>query len=56
MRNANVFYSVMYADSKVLKEHQRDKLFKDINSSEEFIGWKVEVLSPNCISNSMLQR
>ncbi|XP_064406843.1 ribonuclease H2 subunit A-like isoform X2 [Halichondria panicea] len=44
------------ADSKVLKEHQRDKLFKDINSSGEYIGWKVEVLSPNHISNSMLQR
>lgn len=43
------------ADSKVLNEEQREKLFELINTAE-YLGWKVEILSPNHISNSMLQR
>lgn len=44
------------ADSKVLNEEQREKLFAAINSAEELVGWKVEILSPNRISTAMLQR
>ena len=45
-------------DSKVLSEEKRDGIFKSISSSEgsEWLGWKVEVLSPSAISNGMLQR
>ena len=43
------------ADSKTLNEEQREKLFEMINTAE-YLGWKVEILSPTHISNSMLQR
>lgn len=43
-------------DSKVLTEERRDELFKALSCMEETLGWKVEVLSPNAISNAMLQR
>ena len=43
------------ADSKTLNEEQREKLFEMINTAE-YLGWKVEILSPSHISNAMLQR
>lgn len=45
-----------FADSKQLTEKQRDVLFDCICSSSELLGWKAEILSPNDISNGMLQR
>ncbi|XP_013415716.1 ribonuclease H2 subunit A isoform X1 [Lingula anatina] len=45
-----------FADSKVLNEEQREKLFEKIKNSTEVLGWMIEVLSPNFISNSMLRR
>jgi ribonuclease H2 subunit A len=44
------------ADSKQLTEEQRNKLFADMNSASDSMGWNVEIISPSFISNSMLAR
>lgn len=47
------------ADSKQLTEEKREVIFDDINRKEyatTAIGWAVEVISPNEISQSMLRR
>lgn len=44
------------ADSKTLTEEQREDLFKIIDENKEFIGWAIDILSPNYLSNSMLRR
>lgn len=44
------------ADSKTLSEDQREKLFEKLDSMGEFVGWAVEVISPNTICNSMFRR
>lgn len=51
-----LFRSHCYVDSKQLSEKQRDALFGCICSSSDLLGWKAEILSPNDISNGMLQR
>ena len=43
-------------DSKTLTEESREALFETINGHPDLFGWKAEILSPNDISNSMLQR
>ncbi|KAF9557028.1 DNA replication licensing factor mcm8 [Mortierella alpina] len=45
-----------FADSKTLKEDERDNLLEVIMSRPDLIGWSVRVLSPMDISNSMLRR
>ncbi|XJO71735.1 hypothetical protein BDV3_001199 [Batrachochytrium dendrobatidis] len=45
-----------FADSKVLNETQRDKLFATIEKQSEWIGWAATVCSPQDISESMLRR
>ncbi|XP_033632760.1 ribonuclease H2 subunit A-like isoform X1 [Asterias rubens] len=45
-----------FADSKTLTEEQRDNLFSKIKQADDFIGFEVEVLSPNFISTAMLRR
>lgn len=45
-----------FADSKTLSEDQREELFKKIADASDRIGWIVDILSPNFISNSMLRR
>lgn len=45
-----------FADSKTLTEEQREDLFKKIADASDRIGWIVDVLSPNFISNAMLRR
>lgn len=45
-----------FADSKQLSEDKRDKLFEKMNTIGEKLGWAVNILSPNLISNSMLKR
>ena len=46
-----------FADSKDLKEEQRDHLFSTINQvSGKYLGYEVRVLDPEYISNRMLQR
>jgi len=44
-----------YLDSKTLSEASREKYFEAINGSS-YLGWIVEILSPNYISNLMLRR
>ncbi|XP_065899965.1 ribonuclease H2 subunit A-like isoform X2 [Dysidea avara] len=44
-----------FADSKTLSEASREKYFEKINCSSH-LGWIVEILSPNYISNLMLRR
>ncbi|KAF9351711.1 Ribonuclease H2 subunit A [Mortierella sp. NVP85] len=45
-----------FADSKTLKEDERDSLLDVIISRPDLIGWSVRVLSPMDISNSMLRK
>lgn len=45
-----------FADSKTLKEDERDNLLDVIMSRPDIIGWSVRVLSPMDISNSMLRK
>jgi len=48
--------SIGCADSKTLTEEQRENLFKKLDSLNDFVGWAVEVISPNSICNSMFKR
>lgn len=48
--------SIGCADSKTLTEDQREKLFEKLDSLKDFVGWAVEVISPNYICNSMYRR
>lgn len=48
--------SVGVADSKMLKEQDRERIFDIIQSKNDFIGWSLEVISPVCISTSMYKR
>ncbi|KAJ7371083.1 Ribonuclease H2 subunit A [Desmophyllum pertusum] len=43
-------------DSKTLTEEQREKLFQIIDENKDFIGWAIDILSPNYLSKSMLRR
>ncbi|XP_023216522.1 ribonuclease H2 subunit A-like isoform X1 [Centruroides sculpturatus] len=45
-----------FADSKTLTEENRERLFRIIDENNDFIGWMLEIISPNTISNSMLKR
>lgn len=44
------------ADSKTLKEADREKIFKIIDEQNDFVGWALEVISPVTISTSMNKR
>ncbi|XP_071769747.1 ribonuclease H2 subunit A [Centroberyx gerrardi] len=44
------------ADSKTLTEPQREDLFHKLDEAKGFVGWALQILSPNTISTSMLQR
>ncbi|XP_038627185.1 ribonuclease H2 subunit A [Tachyglossus aculeatus] len=44
------------ADSKTLTESERERLFGKLDAAREFVGWALEVLSPNLISTSMQRR
>ncbi|XP_046899548.1 ribonuclease H2 subunit A isoform X2 [Hypomesus transpacificus] len=44
------------ADSKTLTEAEREHLFSKVDESKSFVGWALQILSANTISNSMLQR
>lgn len=43
-------------DSKTLTEAEREALFEKLDAAKSYVGWALQVLSPNTISNSMLQR
>ncbi|KAM3926070.1 ribonuclease H2 subunit A [Leptodactylus fuscus] len=44
------------ADSKTLSESERERLFEKLDGASDFIGWTLNILSPNVISTSMQQR
>lgn len=44
------------ADSKTLTEEQRDEIFDKICDKSEELGWIVEAISPNIITNCMYRR
>lgn len=48
--------SLKVADSKTLSENEREKLFAKMEEDGAFLGWALDVLSPNLISTSMLGR
>ena len=55
----NFFMSIscfVLSDSKTLTEEQREDLFQIIDENKEFIGWAINILSPNYLSKSMLRR
>lgn len=43
-------------DSKALTEKKRENIFELINSHNDKVGWIVDAISPNLISNRMLKR
>eukprot|EP00794_Sanderia_malayensis_P005327 gene5327-5996_t len=45
-----------FADSKTLNEEARERLFSTIVENNDMLGWKLDIISPNFISNRMLQR
>ncbi|KAJ3056947.1 Ribonuclease H2 subunit A [Rhizophlyctis rosea] len=47
---------VGFADSKALKEEDRDRLFDALLEKGDFIGWAVHTCSPQDISECMLRR
>ena len=49
------FYYHSLTDSKTLTEGSREKYFQAIDCCS-YLGWIVEILSPNYISNLMLRR
>lgn len=51
-----MYLNLFILDSKVLSEEKREELFAALSSADEVLGWKVQILSPNYISTSMLQR
>ncbi|MEQ2302831.1 Ribonuclease H2 subunit A [Ameca splendens] len=44
------------ADSKTLTEAERENLFQNLDQAKSYVGWALQILSPNMISTSMLQR
>lgn len=51
-----MFFPPPETDSKTLNEVERENLFQKIDESKSYIGWALQILSPNTISTSMLQR
>lgn len=43
-------------DSKTLTEAERENLFQKLDEARNYVGWALQILSPNIISTSMLQR
>lgn len=52
---ADEFASLGFKDSKVLTEEKREDLFKTHCACDDYTGWSVDIISPNYISNCMLQ-
>jgi ribonuclease HII len=50
------FSPTLLPDSKTLSEKERDRLFAKMEEDGDFVGWALDVLSPNLISTSMLGR
>lgn len=50
------FSSTFFSDSKTLTENERERLFSKMEEDGDFVGWALDILSPNLISTSMLGR
>lgn len=50
------FSLTFFSDSKTLTENERERLFAKMEEDGDFVGWALDVLSPNLISTSMLGR
>jgi hypothetical protein len=50
------FLLTFFPDSKTLTENERERLFAKMEEDGDFVGWALDVLSPNLISTSMLGR
>ena len=50
------FLLTFFPDSKTLTENERERLFAKMEEDGDFVGWSLDVLSPNLISISMLGR
>ena len=50
------YLPTLLPDSKTLSESERDRLFAKMKEDGDFVGWALDVLSPNLISTSMLGR
>ena len=44
------------ADSKSLTEEKREDIYKKLCEETKCLGWAVDIISPNRISNCMLKR
>ena len=56
INDADILKDIGCTDSKVLTEKKREDIFDLINQNNDKLGWIVDLLSPNLISNRMLQR
>lgn len=45
-----------FVDSKALTEKKREEMFASACASKDYIGWAVDIISPNFICNKMLKR
>lgn len=50
------FSLTFFSDSKTLTENERERLFAKMEEDGDFVGWTLDILSPNLISTSMLGR
>lgn len=51
------FFLTFFSDSKTLTENERERLFAKMEEDGgDFVGWALDILSPNLISTSMLGR
>uniref|UniRef100_A0A804R9U8 Ribonuclease n=1 Tax=Zea mays TaxID=4577 RepID=A0A804R9U8_MAIZE len=51
----NTLATLKFADSKTLKEEQREELFESLKANSS-IGWEVDVICPKDLSAKMLKR
>lgn len=49
-------WAFWHSDSKTLTEAERENLFQKLDEARSYVGWALQILSPNTISTSMLQR
>lgn len=58
-KDENLLSSMKFADSKSISESTREKLFESLQTQDggfREIGYIINIISPNMISNSMLRR
>lgn len=59
LNSVDVLKKLGCADSKQLTEEKRETIFNDLTTQDwakDFVGWAVDVISPNTISTSMFRR